>query len=58
MSTDEENKNTELSEEEKAELQKSEKGAVIELLVPLESYLSSGVHIGTHSCTRYMEKFI
>jgi len=58
MSADEENKNTELSEEEKAELQKSEKGAVIELLVPLETYLSSGVHIGTHSCTRYMEKFI
>lgn len=51
-------KRTELSEEEKQELQKSEKGAIIELLVPLETYLSAGVHIGTHSCTRYMEKFI
>ncbi|BDC19141.1 30S ribosomal protein S2 [Acidianus sp. HS-5] len=54
----EENKGTELSEAEKAELQKSEKGAVIELLAPLESYLSAGVHIGTHTCTKYMEKFI
>lgn len=49
---------TELSEEEKQELQKTEKGTLIELLVPLENYLSAGVHIGTHSCTRYMEKFI
>ncbi|ARM75753.1 30S ribosomal protein S2 [Acidianus manzaensis] len=57
MSEKEERK-TDLSEEEKAELQKTEKGALIELLVPLESYLSAGVHIGTHSCTKYMEKFI
>jgi SSU ribosomal protein S2P len=49
---------TQLTDEEKAELQRGEKGAVIELLVPLESYLSAGVHIGTHTCTRYMEKFI
>lgn len=56
--SEEENKGTELSEAEKAELQKSEKGAVIELLAPLENYLSAGVHIGTHTCTKYMEKFI
>ncbi|MBW9141324.1 MAG: 30S ribosomal protein S2 [Candidatus Aramenus sp.] len=58
MSSEEENKSTELSEEEKSELKRSEKGTEIELLVPLETYLSSGIHIGTHSCTRYMEKFI
>ena len=51
-------KEGELSEEEKAELQKSEKGTVIELLVPLDTYLSAGVHIGTHTCTKYMEKFV
>ena len=30
----------------------------IELLVPLEMYLQAGVHIGTHSCTKHMEKFV
>ncbi|RLG77400.1 MAG: 30S ribosomal protein S2 [Thermoprotei archaeon] len=35
---------------------KEAKGA--ELLVPLEAYLSAGVHIGTHTCTKYMEKFV
>ncbi|MEM4146683.1 MAG: 30S ribosomal protein S2, partial [Metallosphaera sp.] len=45
-------------EEEKEELQRGEKGAIIELLVPLDNYLSAGVHIGTHTCTRYMERFI
>ncbi|EZQ03168.1 MULTISPECIES: 30S ribosomal protein S2 [Acidianus] len=54
----EEERGSNLSEDEKAELQKSEKGAVIELLVPLENYLSAGVHIGTHSCTKYMQNFI
>lgn len=29
-----------------------------ELLVPLEQYLQSGVHIGTHTCTKHMEKFV
>ncbi len=33
-------------------------GGVIELLVPLETYLSAGVHIGTHICTKYMEQFV
>lgn len=51
-------KEGQLSEEEKAELQKSEKGTLIELLVPLETYLSAGVHIGTHTCTSYMERFV
>lgn len=50
-------KGSELTEEEKAELQKSEKG-LIELLVPLDNYLSSGVHIGTHSCMEQMKKFV
>jgi len=54
----EQEKGGQLSEEEKAELQKTEKGQLIELLVPLDMYLSSGVHIGTHTCTAYMERFI
>lgn len=29
-----------------------------ELLVPLEMYLQAGVHIGTHTCTKHMEKFV
>lgn len=32
--------------------------AQFELLVPLEMYLQAGVHIGTHSCTKHMEKFV
>lgn len=48
----------ELTEAEKEELKKSEKGTVIELLVPVDTYLSAGVHIGTHSCTKYMERFV
>jgi small subunit ribosomal protein S2 len=32
--------------------------SVIELLVPVDKYLSAGVHIGTHICTRYMEPFV
>ncbi len=31
---------------------------VVELLVPLERYLSAGVHIGTHICTAFMKKFV
>ncbi len=30
----------------------------IELLVPVDKYLSAGVHIGTHVCTKYMEPFV
>jgi small subunit ribosomal protein S2 len=56
--SEKEEKGGELTEEEKAELQKTEKGVIIELLVPLETYLSSGVHIGTHNCTKQMEKFV
>jgi small subunit ribosomal protein S2 len=33
-------------------------GRVVELLVPLEKYLSAGVHIGTHICTTYMRRFV
>lgn len=31
---------------------------VVELLVPLEKYLSAGMHIGTHICTAYMRRFV
>ncbi|MEM3762865.1 MAG: 30S ribosomal protein S2 [Desulfurococcaceae archaeon] len=31
---------------------------VIELLVPIDKYLSAGVHIGTHICTKFMEGFV
>ncbi|NPA98770.1 MAG: 30S ribosomal protein S2 [Crenarchaeota archaeon] len=30
----------------------------IELLVPLDRYLASGIHIGTHICTKFMEPFV
>ncbi|RLG76169.1 MAG: 30S ribosomal protein S2 [Thermoprotei archaeon] len=30
----------------------------IELLVPINVYLESGVHIGTHMCTKHMKKFV
>ncbi|MEM0293335.1 MAG: 30S ribosomal protein S2 [Saccharolobus sp.] len=53
-----EEKGGELTEAEKEELKRSEKGTVIELLVPVDTYLSAGVHIGTHTCTKYMEKFV
>ncbi|HIQ23763.1 MAG TPA: 30S ribosomal protein S2 [Pyrodictium delaneyi] len=33
-------------------------GRTVELLVPLERYLSAGMHIGTHICTAYMKKFV
>ncbi len=36
----------------------SGKEGVVELLVPLQKYLSAGVHIGTHICTKYMCKFV
>jgi len=54
----EEEKGSRLTEEEKAELQRSEKGGEVELLVPLENYLTVGVHIGTHSCGSFMKKFV
>jgi small subunit ribosomal protein S2 len=31
---------------------------VVELLIPLEDYLTAGVHIGTHICTKFMEPFV
>ncbi len=33
-------------------------GRVVELLIPLERYLSAGMHIGTHICTAYMRRFV
>ncbi len=48
------------SSEERKEFEKtliSEKGA-IELLAPLDVYLAAGVHIGTHICTKHMERFV
>ncbi|MEM0355752.1 MAG: 30S ribosomal protein S2 [Desulfurococcaceae archaeon] len=30
----------------------------IELLVPLEKYLASGIHIGTYVCTEFMKPFV
>ncbi|AKA75039.1 30S ribosomal protein S2 [Saccharolobus solfataricus] len=56
--SEKEERGGELTEAEKEELRKSEKGAIIELLVPVDTYLSAGVHIGTHSCTKYMESFV
>jgi len=35
-----------------------ERSGSIELLVPLNMYLESGVHIGTHMCTKHMKKFV
>jgi len=55
---EEREKEGQMTEEEKAELQKGEKGQIIELLVPLDTYLSAGVHIGTHTCVSYMKKFV
>jgi small subunit ribosomal protein S2 len=36
----------------------AEETGVIELLVPIDKYLSAGVHIGTHICTKFMEPFV
>ncbi|MCY0868519.1 MAG: 30S ribosomal protein S2 [Desulfurococcus sp.] len=44
-------------EEKEAPISKPESG-VVELLVPIEKYLSAGVHIGTHVCTKFMEPFV
>lgn len=55
---EEREKEAQMTEEEKAELQRTEKGQIIELLVPLDTYLSAGVHIGTHTCTAYMKRFV
>ena len=38
--------------------QESSGAPQLNLLVPLEVYLQAGVHIGTHSCTKHMEKFV
>ena len=35
-----------------------ERGPSIELLVPINTYLESGVHIGTHMCTKHMKRFV
>jgi len=35
-----------------------QKRAVIELLVPIQTYLEAGVHVGTHFCTKSMRKFV
>jgi len=43
---------------EEAPISKPESGGVVELLVPIEKYLSAGVHIGTHICTKFMEPFV
>jgi small subunit ribosomal protein S2 len=38
--------------------EKTQTKPVIELLIPLDKYLASGVHIGTHICTKFMEPFV
>lgn len=40
-----------MSDEEKQQV-------TIELLVPIDKYLSAGVHIGTHICTKFMEPYV
>ena len=44
-----------MEEEQKTTTQQIQQ---IELLVPLELYLQAGVHIGTHTCTKHMERFV
>lgn len=46
------------SEEIKQESSMIAKYAVVELLVPIDVYLSAGVHVGTYSSNRYMDKFV
>ncbi|MGC9009722.1 MAG: 30S ribosomal protein S2 [Sulfolobales archaeon] len=46
------------SEEVKQESTMVAKYAAVELLVPIDVYLSSGVHIGTYSSNKYLEKFV
>jgi len=41
-----------------AEESEQAKPKTIELLIPLEQYLAAGVHIGTHICNKYMERFV
>jgi small subunit ribosomal protein S2 len=46
--------------EERKEIERTivaERGAV-ELLAPLNLYLETGVHVGTHMCTKHMERFV
>jgi len=30
----------------------------VELLIPINTYLEAGVHIGTHMCTQHMKRFV
>ncbi len=46
-----------MAEGETGETRKVETRTV-ELLIPLEQYLMAGVHIGTHICNKFMEKFV
>ncbi len=46
------------SEEVKQESTMVAKYAAVELLVPIDVYLSSGVHIGTYSSNKYLERFV
>ncbi len=46
-----------MAEGETGEARKVETRTV-ELLIPLEQYLMAGVHIGTHICNKFMEKFV
>jgi len=39
-------------------LDESRQQITIELLVPIDKYLSAGVHIGTHICTKFAEPFV
>ena len=43
---------------EKVEAPQAAEERVIELLVPLETYIQASVHIGTHICTAYMKRFV
>ncbi len=46
-----------MAEGEGGEARKVE-ARTVELLIPLEQYLMAGVHIGTHICNKFMEKFV
>ncbi|MGC9148490.1 MAG: 30S ribosomal protein S2 [Sulfolobales archaeon] len=46
------------SEEVRQESTMVAKYAAVELLVPIDVYLSSGIHIGTYSSNKYLERFV
>ena len=46
------------SEEVKQESSMIAKYAAVELLAPIDMYLSAGVHIGTYSSNKYIEKYV